>query len=117
MGLLSDLNKKRKKLVKSVVGSDIYELASDVGKSLEDPSSYAWGLIPGMVGDFKDIQKAGEKAERAQKKMLLKQQREALLEQAKLQNEIAMRQRIAKYGGRRSLLMGGETGFSMGLLQ
>lgn len=128
MGVLSDLNKARKKATsvlpvsqaRSAVISEAERLAESVGdefvrQKMDAAKIGSLGVIDPAA--IRAAQKAEAEAMRKRKQLLLKQERMALLEQAKLGDEIATRSRISKYGGRRSLLSAGETGFSGNLLQ
>lgn len=114
---LSSLNKKRKKLTSSLSK----ELDRGAKKAKREAARHTEDLLNqsgiGEVFDFKEFRIESKKARQAQRsadaqqrKRQTKQKRAAKLEGAMIDNEIALRSKVAKQGGRRSLLSMGETG-------
>lgn len=122
MGYLSSLNKERKRATKKVQES--------AESFLNNPLDYVEGRVEDQLKLGKKVFEkttlvgAGRKMIRGQRmdakraatasrKLQVAQERAAQLSAAELNNEIAMRTRASKKGGRRSLLGMGETGSLM----
>lgn len=120
MGLFSSLKKEVKRGAKHVLNVDsigkefkrgVKKVKREASREVED---YIDATGIGQVLSPKDIRMAGKESREAGRRadaLQLKQKRATQLENAKLSNEIALRSKVAKRGGRRSLMNGGETGF------
>jgi hypothetical protein len=113
MGGFSSLNKERKRGTKKLsreVDRGARKVEREAMRETEDfVKVTTLGIVdPKAIGAANDQRRASEKIAKA---VQLKQKRATQLENAKLSNEIALRSKVAKRGGRRSLMNGGETGF------
>jgi hypothetical protein len=122
MGVLSSLNKERKRATKKVqksaesfLNNPLDYVEEKVEKQLKFGQK-VWENTSIVGAGRKEIRKqraSAKTAARAARQLQATQERSAALAGAELSNEIAMRSRLSRKGGKRSMLSMGETGSLM----